>query len=177
MLGSLLHLFTLTMDSFFWSLLFLVANALPHWLLKGTKASDKFFSAPHAVPRLDYDLLSRVVFARMKVVPGEAFPCNTEIGEGDGIKTFEQFFHDGPGMRSTELCPLAKPGSLALARSVEKQLKEQCDDGQAYCWMSCLDVPQECGETAISCKNQEDLPCCTDTVTENCLDMDPTCAW
>ena len=24
-------------------------------------------------------------------------------------------------------------------RSVEKQLKEQCDDGQAYCWMSCLD--------------------------------------
>ena len=24
------------------------------------------------------------------MVPGEAFPCNTEIGEADGIKTFEQ---------------------------------------------------------------------------------------
>ena len=24
------------------------------------------------------------------MVPGEAFPCNTEIEEADGIKTFEQ---------------------------------------------------------------------------------------
>ena len=76
------------------SLLVLVANALPHWLLKGTKvgmnikkgprwffsvnsfknqASDKFFSAPHAVPGLDYGLLSRVVFARMKVTDDKDF--------------------------------------------------------------------------------------------------------
>ena len=31
------------------------------------QASDKFFSVPHAVPSLNNELLSRVVFARMKV--------------------------------------------------------------------------------------------------------------
>jgi len=163
------------------SLLVLIANALPHWLLQGTKASDKFFSVPHAVPSLNNELLSRVVFARMKVVPAESFPSNAEVGEANRINTFEQFFHEGPGVGSTELCPLAKPRYQALAmqtRSVEKQMHEQCSEGQAYCWMNCLDVPQEpCANATTICKNQYDKPCCTDTVTEDCESMDQSCGW
>jgi len=163
------------------SLLVLIANALPHWLLQGTKASKKFFSVPHAVPSLNNELLSRVVFARMKVVPGESFPCNSEVGEANHINTFEQFFRDGPSVATTELCPIEKPLYQALAmqtRSVENQMKEQCDKGQAWCWMNCLNVPQEpCANATITCTNQYDKPCCTDTVTENCENMDQSCAW
>jgi len=114
-------------------------------------------------------------------VPGESFPCNPEVGEANRISTFQQFFHEGPGVGSTELCPLAKPRYQALAmqtRSVEKQMHEQCGEGQAYCWMNCLDVPQEpCANATTICKNQYDKPCCTDTVTENCESMDQSCGW
>ena len=37
------------------------------------QASDKFFSVPHAVPSLNNELLSRVVFARMKVRDDEKY--------------------------------------------------------------------------------------------------------
>ena len=44
-----------------------LASALPEWLLRGAAAATKFFAAPHAVPSLGPQLLSRTVFARMKV--------------------------------------------------------------------------------------------------------------
>ena len=44
-----------------------LASALPEWLLRGAAAAGKFFVAPHAVPSLGPQLLSRTVFARMKV--------------------------------------------------------------------------------------------------------------
>jgi len=162
------------------SLLVLIANGLPHWLLQGTKASDKFFSVPHAVPSINNELLSRVVFARMKVVPGESFPTNAEIGKANQINTFKQFFHDGPGVGSTELCPLERPQYQALAmqtRSVEKQMHEQCKEGEAWCWMNCLPVPQEpCANKTLVCTNQYDKPCCTDdNMDGEC--MDQSCAW
>ena len=115
-----------------------------------------------------------------------------------------QFFHNGPGVGSTELCPLERPQYQALAmqtrwkalpwsrssaplfkvlllpcrqgenhphgvffllfnprssrrlswavcssfliqcsrRSVEKQMHEQCKEGEAWCWMNCL--PGQC---------------------------------
>ena len=78
--------------------------------------------------------------------------------ENDDNNLNVQFFHEGPGVGSTELCPLAKPRYQALAmqsrwehavitclaptmilRSVEKQMAEQCEEGKAYCWMNCLD--------------------------------------
>ena len=41
--------------------------------LFSNQASEKFFSVPHAVPSLNNELLSRVVFARMKVRDDEKY--------------------------------------------------------------------------------------------------------
>ena len=137
-----------------------------------------------------------IIINLSQVVPGESFPCNSEVGEANHINTFEQvfllllflllaipeektmktknkmmikwthsqFFRDGPSVATTELCPIEKPLYQALAmqtrwwlwcrwswlsikmchdmpplsRSVENQMKEQCDKGQAWCWMNCL---------------------------------------
>ena len=134
-----------------------------------------------------------IIIKLTQVVPGESFPCNSEVGEANHINTFEQvlflllllllaipeektmktknkmmmkwtqsqFFRDGPSVATTELCPIEKPLYQALAmqtrwwlwswlsikmchdmpplsRSVENQMKEQCDKGQAWCWMNCL---------------------------------------
>ena len=48
---------------------------------------------------------------------------------------------------------------------------------QAYCWMDCLDLPADCGETDLICVNQDMLPCCTLEITEDCLSMDDSCEW
>lgn len=42
--------------------------------------------------------------------------------------------------------------------------------------MNCLSLPSEPCE-AVVCRNSEDRPCCTDTVTDNCANMDSTCGW
>ena len=42
------------------------------------------------IPKKEYRSWVGWVVSLTQVVPGEAFPCNTEIGEADGIKTFEQ---------------------------------------------------------------------------------------
>ena len=51
----------------------------------------------------------------------------------------------------------------------------QCREGYAYCWMGCLQLPPGCSEEEAECVD-EDFPCCTETVTEDCLPMG-NCVW
>ena len=45
--------------------------------------------------------------------------------------------------------------------------------------MNCLELPSSstCGVSEVQCRNKDDLPCCTDTITEHCENMDPSCKW
>ena len=43
--------------------------------------------------------------------------------------------------------------------------------------MNCLELPTTCQQSPVQCINLEEKPCCTDTVTENCADMDQSCHW
>ena len=123
--------------------------------------SKNFFAAPHAVSSLTDYLDTRTVFARMKTAPDTA--VMTEHGQ-----TFGDYFQQGS----------AHVSSLCGQQDTWSQLqRQQCDGDQAYCWMGCLDLPPGCDATAAICTNMDELPCCTDTVTENCLDMDASCQW
>ena len=59
----------------------------------------------------------------------------------------------------------------------EDLLTGQCEEGQAYCWMGCLSLPPDCTEDQAICVNDLAETCCTETVTEDCLDMDGSCQW
>jgi len=163
------------------SVLVLVAAGLPQWLLEGTQASDKFFPSPHAVPSLG-DISSRTVVARMKVVPMESFPSNPEAVTAGGNNMFHQYF-SGHVSVPEDLCPvtLSVPQSLSVqARLVQELNIHSCQAGHAYCWMNCLEVPDDCSAPA-QCINKERLPCCTDNVTidntPTCRNMDSSCHW
>lgn len=161
------------------SLLVLVASGLPDWLLHGTQSSPLFFPVPHAVPSLANDLVARTVFARMKVVPLEAFPCNMMADQKDKKHMFQQFFHNEAGSGSTELCPMIQPQYQALSlqtRAVQDLMETQCQQGAAWCWMNCLPVPSV-SPCQNQCVNKDRLPCCTVNVTENCENMDDSCHW
>ena len=56
-------------------------------------------------------------------------------------------------------------------------LARQCQEGSAYCWMACLTLPPGCTEDEAVCVNILEEPCCTDNVTEGCVDMDASCQW
>ena len=55
--------------------------------------------------------------------------------------------------------------------------KAQCDEGKAYCWMDCLDLPTTCSMAASECVNGEAKQCCTEDITQDCEDMDTSCHW
>ena len=43
--------------------------------------------------------------------------------------------------------------------------------------MNCLELPS-CGQDqAVACLNSASSQCCTDSVTEDCANMDPSCRW
>ena len=44
--------------------------------------------------------------------------------------------------------------------------------------MNCLDLPTSCqAGQAVECLNSARTQCCTDSVTENCANMDQSCGW
>jgi len=157
------------------SLLILTASGLPHWLLKGTESSSKFHSTRHAVPSLVNTVASRTIFARMKVAPMDASPSN----RGHHKLLFKDFFNNVE-KSSDEVCPIAKPAyQLALEKDWKTLKKTECKHSEAFCWMNCLELPSSstCDVSEVQCRNKDDLPCCTDTITEHCENMDPSCKW
>merc|ERR550532_3783490 len=72
------------------------------------------------------------------------------------------------------------PSAEISARcSVWAALKSsECSHSSAYCWMNCLDLPTSCqAGQAVECLNSARTQCCTDSVTENCANMDQSCGW
>eukprot|EP00092_Neocalanus_flemingeri_P083625 GFUD01104975.1.p1 GENE.GFUD01104975.1~~GFUD01104975.1.p1 ORF type:complete len:361 (-),score=100.61 GFUD01104975.1:131-1192(-) len=163
------------------AVLILLASGLPQWLLRGTESSSKFFPVPHAVPSLVNDVSSRTVFARMKVVPMDAFPSNKMVKENEDKKLFDSFFNNIQKAESEELCPImnTKSASQLLLESSWFALNQaQCSESEAFCWMDCLELPTTCPHTSVQCINTDEKPCCTDPDnTENCENMDQSCHW
>ena len=162
----------------------IIASALPNWLLKNKKSSSKFFPAPHAVPSLSQVLPHRTVLARMKIVPDTAVPVSDHHGS-HGVM-FEEYFAGKTSvdtmLEELGLCPLSTapelPETLPLQQQWSALKKTECDTNKAYCWMNCLELPEDadtCGH--VECLNIGHKQCCTDSVTENCANMDPTCRW
>ena len=90
-----------------------------------------------------------------QVAPASAAPL---VNPG---QTFGDFFSSGGEERS----------------DWESLLSGQCEEGSAYCWMSCLTLPPGCSEEEAVCLNMMEEPCCTDTLTDGCLNMDGSCQW
>jgi len=142
------------------AIIFIVARALPDWLLRGAAQSSQFFPAPHGVPSLDR-IAARTVYARMMVAPGDSLPANP-----DTIQVpFRNIFLQDTVTKETELCP-AEPSQI------------DCGEGMLYCWMSCLPVPECDNQEIFVCTNNVGETCCNDLYpAEGCLDMDGTCGW
>ena len=139
------------------SVIVILASALPNWLLKDKNSSNKFFAAPHAVPSLSSHLLSRTVFARMKIAPDTAMPMSS--GHHHHGTNFGEYFSGKasakPLKEAASLCPLSGlvselPVASPLQQDWTDLKKTECDSGKAYCWMNCLDLPQDqCSDTQV----------------------------
>ena len=139
------------------SVIVILASALPNWLLKGKKSSQKFFAAPHAVPSLSPNLLSRTVFARMKIAPDNAMPLSS--GHQHHGLNFGDYFSGKASAQPLEeaasLCPLSDLApELPVASPLQQDWSDlkmtECDSGKAFCWMNCLDLPHhECSDTQV----------------------------
>ena len=160
------------------STIVLFGRGLTEWLLQNDeKMRDQFHAVPHSVPSMMPDKMNqnRAVYARMKVVKSSAIPViREERADLLALKTFQEVFMESRETpisepRYNDLCPMSNS-----AREQEiwlRNMKQQCDDGEAFCWMNCLPLPDEC-------PNEEDAMC-TNENTEPCFDdsMDPTCSW
>lgn len=166
------------------SVIVIIASALPNWLLKGKHSSSKFFPAPHAVPSLGSSISSRTVFARMKVVPDTATPAQFSQHHHSPV-LFRDFFMSGAGSKEPQneavsLCPVASeslPVPMPLEQEWSQLKKIECDTNEAFCWMNCLDLPRDTCHDSVVCLNRDQHQCCTDTITENCANMDNSCRW
>jgi len=166
------------------SVIVIIASALPNWLLKGKHSSSKFFPAPHAVPSLGSNIASRTVFARMKVVPDTATPAHSSHHHHSPV-LFRDFFMSGAGSKEPQneavsLCPVASeslPAPMPLEQEWSQLKKIECDTNEAFCWMNCLDLPRDTCHESVVCLNRDQHQCCTDTITENCANMDNSCRW
>ena len=66
---------------------------------------------------------------------------------------------------------------LALEKSWSTLKTTECSHSEAYCWMNCLELPTTCPHNPVQCINKDAKPCCTDTITEDCANMDQSCRW
>lgn len=174
------------------SVLVLMGRGLTQWLLQegGYPESKTTFQAgEHAVPALSSSdaITARSVYARMKVAPGNAIPASLIQKEGSaqvkGLKTFDNVFMEKVTSSSSKgLCSIGLHQPSNSSESLEsdawfKAMDHLCDKGKAYCWMSCLPVPEPCLDDPIDnhlkCYNPDNMSedCLSDTV------MDPGCAW
>jgi len=158
------------------SAIVLFGRGVTEWLLQEDhQTKQMFYAAPHAVPTVVDGSVPRTVYARMKVVQTSATPISRVGREGASqLKTFGEVFMETGVSNSlnsdyNDLCP--KKDSLKENETWLAILKDQCDEGFAFCWHSCLPLPDEC-------PHEEDAFCHNDT-NEPCFDdsMDVTCHW
>ena len=159
------------------SVLVLMGRGLTSWLLQdGGFPAPKigFWPVPHAVPSMT-DRDTRSVYARMKVAPGNAIPASLVRKEGSkrvkALKTFDDIFMESK-LEPASICSvnLEDRGLNPKKSSWFKAMDDLCDEGSAYCWMSCMELPSGCvnpecynSKTNISCRSDKS--------------MDPGCEW
>jgi len=142
------------------SIIVLLGSGLSDWLLEGVK--PKLHAPFHGVLSLPDSLKTRTTMARMKVLPDTAF------SKSKSGKSFGDFF-----MGSTR--DNARLGAVNLAWT---ELQEaQCNEGYAYCWMDCYELPEDCKLSESECITYDDKQCCTEDITENCENMNDECHW
>ena len=113
-----------------------------------------------------------------QTVPESATPVS------GSSQPFSEYFHgkssSDESLEPLSVCPVTSVSSHHQASPLTQQWsqlkKTECDTDKAFCWMNCLSLPSEPCDHVV-CRNSEDRPCCTDTVTDNCANMDSTCGW
>ena len=113
-----------------------------------------------------------VTMLLIQVVPDSAVPVS------GSSQHFSEYFLGKSS--SSALCPVSSvseslPPALPLTDQWTLLKKTECETNKAFCWMNCLELPGECSEREAVCRNNDDRQCCTDSVTENCANMDNTC--
>ena len=139
------------------SILVLMGRGLTDWLLQMNSNKNLFYPTPHAVPPLsDSDILKRTVYARMKVAPATAIPITKGTNENanEKLRTFQDIFMEEFAVESganqgNELCSVdlnAEAGRVHRSSNDtwSEAHKALCDEGEAYCWMSCRPLPSAC---------------------------------
>ena len=137
------------------SILVLMGRGLTDWLLQQNSNKKFFYPTPHAVPSLSSgDILKRSVYARMKVAPAKAIPLTRGEHRNKSLKTFEdvfmeEFTRDTSTTQGHDLCSVDLKGKSDRVHRASNDTwsdahKAMCDEGQAYCWMSCRPLPSEC---------------------------------
>jgi len=175
-------------------ILILIARGMPEWLLRGSREATQFRAAPHAVPSLKPDLESRTIFARMMVADLEAVPTSPAAHK----VPFKQIFFNqitqndlclGDHLKQDYLSRIPRDTNHdhhnhhmnMTMEKFDKLKKDECTDPTtSYCWMGCLDLPDDCSQDNFMCTNSAGRDCCTDPSQEGtgtCADMDPTCTW
>ena len=114
------------------------------WLFQqDSDLKDLFHPVPHAVPSLSAsDLDSRTVYARMKVAVPDAKPFIDAKTNYDEIKDFEEVFLGSSSRKwkDSQICSV----NLANRDPWLKAMDSNCAEGEAYCWMGCYPLPEEC---------------------------------
>jgi len=178
------------------SVLVLMGRGMTQWLLqKGgyPESETKFQPGEHAVPSLSGSVTQRSVYARMKVAPGDAIPASLVQKEGShrvkDLKTFNEVFketvslpeHSSVGDKG--LCSVDLQGHYShdVSHSTNGQwfraMDDLCKEGTAYCWMSCMPVPDKCQghPDQMKCFNDKNNVTCR--TNSHGKVMDPGCEW
>jgi len=159
------------------SAIVLFGRGVTEWLLQDDDETKQvFYAAPHAVPSGAIDGSNhRTVYARMAVVEASATPLSLQKQDGTSkFKTFGDVFMETgetnfPASSHNNLCPMTD--SLREGDEWISTMKNQCDEGFAFCWMNCLPLPAECPhEEEAVCHNATNEPCFDDS-------MDVSCHW
>ena len=158
------------------SAIVLFGRGVTEWLLQeDDETKQMFYAVPHAVPTATIGNTPRTVYARMKVAQSSATPISKTGRNGASkLKTFGDVFmetgiSDPLTSNYNNLCPMTN--SLKESKIWLGVLKEQCDEGLAFCWHSCLPLPSECPhEEDAFCHNDSNEPCFDDS-------MDVSCHW
>jgi len=157
------------------SAIVLFGRGVTEWLLQNDPDTmEQFYAAPHAVPTRN-DETPRTVYARMKVAQPTAIPLRLSGKDHPSqLRTFGEIFMDVgqknlPTSSYNDLCP--STNSLKEIESWAGIKMNECDEGEAFCWMACLPLPSECPhEEEAVCHNSTNEPCFDDS-------MDPSCHW
>ena len=121
-------------------------------------------------------IITLVTMLFIQVVPDSAVPVS------GSSQQFSEYFlgKSSSSAAAAALCPVSSvseslPPALPLTDQWTLLKKTECETNKAFCWMNCLELPGECSEREAVCRNNDDRQCCTDSVTENCANMDNTC--